>query len=66
MKKRVVLGLFLLLAISIVVPAVAFGGELVGNATISVILPPLALMTFGFLALVGGIAGYAWRHRSEG
>jgi hypothetical protein len=66
MRKRVILGLFLLLVVSIVAPAVAFGGELVGNATISVVLPPLALVTFGFLALAGGIAGYAWRHRSEG
>jgi hypothetical protein len=60
MKKRVVFALIVLLCVGLIAPAVAFAQELLAR---SEILPPLALVTFGFLGLIGGAAGYVWRVR---
>jgi hypothetical protein len=61
MKRRtVVLVLTLLLGISIAAPALAYAQELLPAPDM---VAPIALITFGFLGLIGGVTGYVWRHR---
>lgn len=59
MKSRtVVFILIALLSLSIAVPAIAFAQDFLANPDI---VPPIAMMTFGFVGLVGGTVGYFWR-----
>ncbi len=60
MKRMVVLVLVLLLGISIATPALAYAQELLPGSDM---VAPIALIIFGFLVLIGSVAGYVWRHR---
>jgi hypothetical protein len=60
MNKTFVVGLVLLVGVSIGAPSLAFAQELLPTPDMAA---PVALVTFGVLGLVGGVAGYVWRHR---
>jgi hypothetical protein len=62
MRKRVVFLLVLLAGISLAAPALAFAQELLPGPEM---VAPVALLTFGLLGMLGGIAGYIRRHRGE-
>jgi hypothetical protein len=57
-----IVGLVLLLGVSIGAPSLAFAQELLPTPDMAA---PIALVTFGVLGLVGGMAGYVWRHRPK-
>lgn len=58
MKSRTVIFILIaLLSLSIAVPAIAFAQDFVSPD----MLPPVAMMAFGFVGLVGGTIGYFWR-----
>jgi len=59
MRKNVVIALFLLLSISVSVPAVAYAQDLLATPDM---VAPIAMITFGFVGLLGGVAGYVRRH----
>lgn len=62
MQKRVIFVLIALLSLSIAVPAVGFAQDFFASPDV---LPPIAMMTFGLLGLVGGTVGYFWRQRQD-
>jgi hypothetical protein len=62
MQRKVVFVVIALLSLSIAVPAVAFAQEIFVRPDV---LPPVAMMAFGFLSLVGGTLGYLWRQRKD-
>jgi hypothetical protein len=62
MRKRVVFLLVLLVGISLAAPALAYAQELLPAPEL---VAPVALLTFGFLGMLGGVAGYIRRHRGE-
>lgn len=59
MRRNVVIALFLLLSISVAVPAVAYAQDLFATPDMAA---PVAMVTFGLVGLVGGVAGYIRRH----
>jgi len=61
MSKRVVTLLVLLVSISLAVPAFAYAQEFIPQPEL---VAPMALLTFGFLGMLGGVAGYIRRNRS--
>jgi hypothetical protein len=62
MRKLVIVTLVVLVGVSIAAPSVAFAQELLPTPDMAA---PLALLTFGSLGLVAGIAGYLRRHRAR-
>jgi hypothetical protein len=62
MQRRVIFIVIALLSLSIAVPAVAFAQDFLVRPDL---LPPIAMMTFGFVGLVGGTIGYIWRERQD-
>jgi hypothetical protein len=62
MRKRVVFLLVLLAALSLAAPALAYAQEILPGPEL---MAPVALLTFGFLGMLGGVAGYIRRHRTE-
>jgi hypothetical protein len=61
MNRRIsIISLVLLVVVSIGAPSLAFAQELLPTPDMTA---PLAMITFGILGLVGGVAGYVWRHR---
>jgi hypothetical protein len=62
MQKRAVFIVIALLSLSIAVPAVAFAQDFLASPDL---LPPVAMMAFGFVGLVGGTVGYLWRQRQD-
>jgi hypothetical protein len=62
MQRKAVFVVIALLSLSIAVPAVAFAQEIFARPDL---LPPVAMMAFGFLGLVGGTLGYIWRQRKN-
>lgn len=62
MRKFFIIGLVVLIGISIAAPSLAFAQELLPTADMAA---PVGLVTFGFLGLLGGVAGYTWRHRAR-
>jgi hypothetical protein len=62
MQRKTVFIVIALLSLSIAVPAVALAQDLFVRPDV---LPPVAMMTFGFLGLVGGTIGYIWRQRKQ-
>jgi hypothetical protein len=59
MRRNVAIALFLLLSLSIAVPAVAYARDLLSTPDM---VAPIAMITFGLVGLVGGVAGYVRRH----
>jgi hypothetical protein len=62
MSRKVVFVVIALLSLSIAVPAIAFAQDIFIRPDV---LPPVAMMAFGFLGLVGGTLGYIWRQRKQ-
>lgn len=62
MRKRVVFLLVLLAGISLAAPALAYAQELLSGPEL---IAPVALLTFGLLGMLGGVAGYIRLHRGE-
>lgn len=62
MKKAFVLALFLVLALSIAIPSLAFAQDLLPAADM---LAPVGMVAFGAFGLVGGSVGYFLRQRSS-
>ena len=60
MQKKVAFVLIALLGLSIVAPSVVLAQEIPITPDM---LPPVSLVVFGLLGLVGGTAGYIWRQR---
>lgn len=60
MQRKAVFVLIALLSLSIAVPAVAFAQDIFVRPDI---VPPIAMVAFGFVGLVGGALGYYWRER---
>ena len=60
MRKLFIVGLLVLVGISIAAPSLVYAQELLPTPDMAA---PMALVTFGLLGLVGGTAGYVWRHR---
>jgi hypothetical protein len=58
MKKSAVVVLILLLSLVIIAPTFVFAEELLPAPDMAA---PVALVSFGFLSLIGGVAGYVWR-----
>jgi len=61
-KRTIVFVLIGLLSLSIAVPAIAYAQEMFVSPDV---VPPIAMMTFGFVGLVGGTLGYYWRQRQD-
>jgi drug/metabolite transporter (DMT)-like permease len=61
-RKTVVFVVIALLSLSIAIPAVAFAQDFLSRPDL---LPPVAMMAFGFVGLVGGTIGYFWRQRKQ-
>jgi hypothetical protein len=59
MRRNVAIALFLLLGLSIAVPAAAYAQDIFPTPDM---VAPIAMITFGFVGLVGGVAGYIRRH----
>jgi hypothetical protein len=59
MRRNVAIALLLLLGLTIVVPAVAYAQDLLATPDM---VAPIAMITFGIVGLLGGVAGYARRH----
>jgi hypothetical protein len=62
MQRKVVFIVIALLSLSIAVPAIAFAQDILVRPDV---LPPVAMMAFGVLGLVGGTLGYIWRQRKD-
>ena len=62
MSRKAVFAVIALLSLSIAVPAVAFAQDIFLRPDI---VPPVAMVAFGFLGLVGGTLGYIWRQRKQ-
>lgn len=60
MKKLFIVGLVVLIGISIAAPSLAFAQEILPTPDMAA---PVAMVAFGLLGLIGGTAGYVWRHR---
>ncbi len=60
MQKRVAFVLIALLSLGIIAPTVVLAQELPITPDM---WPPVSLVVFGLLGLVGGTAGYIWRQR---
>jgi hypothetical protein len=61
-KKSVIVGLVIVLAISIAAPSLAYAQEILPSPDMAA---PLALVTFGLVGLLGGTVSYLRRHRAE-
>ena len=62
MRKVFIITLVVLVGVSIAAPSIAFAQEMLPTPDMAA---PIALLTFGSLGLVAGVAGYARRHRSR-
>jgi hypothetical protein len=62
MQRKVVVIVIALLILSIALPAAAFAQDFLVRPDV---LPPVAMMAFGVMGLVGGTLGYMWRQRKE-
>jgi len=62
MSRKAVFAVIALLSLSIAVPAVAFAQDIFLRPDV---VPPVAMVAFGFLGLVGGTLGYIWRQRKQ-
>jgi hypothetical protein len=60
MRKVFIVTLVVLAGVSIGAPSIAFAQELLPTPDMAA---PIALLTFGALGLVAGVAGYLRRHR---
>lgn len=60
MRKVVIVTLVVLVGVSIGAPSMAFAQELLPTPDMAA---PIALLTFGSLGLVAGVAGYVRRYR---
>jgi hypothetical protein len=58
MKKSSVVALIVLFGLVIIAPTFVFAEELLPAPDMAA---PVALVSFGLLGLVGGVAGYVWR-----
>jgi hypothetical protein len=61
-KKAIVFSLIALLSLSIALPAIASAQEFLVSPDM---VPPVAMMAFGFVGLVGGTLGYFWRRNRD-
>lgn len=59
MRRNVAIALLLLLGLTIAVPTVAYAQDLLATPDM---VGPIAMITFGIMGLLGGVAGYARRH----
>jgi hypothetical protein len=66
MRKTLLVVLVLAVLVAILGPAFAFAQEPMGMASATDMLPAIALVASGTLALVGGAVSYAVRRRHEG
>ncbi|MEJ2209908.1 MAG: hypothetical protein P8129_12830 [Anaerolineae bacterium] len=62
MKKSVIVGLVIVIAISIAAPSLAYAQEILPTPDMAA---PMALVTFGLMGLIGGTASYVRRHRAK-
>lgn len=60
MQRAFIVGLLVLAFVSAGVAYIALNQELLPTPDMAA---PVGLLTFGFLGLVGGVAGYFWRYR---
>lgn len=60
MRKAFIVTLVVLVGISIAVPSIAFAQEMLPTPDMAA---PIAMLIFGSLGLVAGVAGYVRRHR---
>jgi hypothetical protein len=66
MKRTLLVLLVLAFAAAIFGPAFAFAQEPLGIAYATDMLPAVALVASGLLALIGGVVSYALRRHGEG
>ena len=62
MQKKMAFVVVALLGLSIIAPATVFAQEIPITPDL---LPPVGMVVFGFLGLVGGTLGYIWRQRKS-
>jgi hypothetical protein len=63
MKRVFSAVLVLTLLASILAPALAFAQEPLGSDALVDMMPAIALVASGLLALAGAVVGYLWRQR---